>query len=461
MSRLIALSYSPSDRGWAEQLRRHLRAYRQHAGLTTWDESDIPAGTLAREATRAAFERASAAVLLVSPQFIAEEFEPERELHALVFAVAARGAPVLWIPLSYSGYRNTELRAFTALHDPERPLDGLAPAAVNRAFVSICEAIVASLAAPTNVATPTTAEACFRAAVGLLAHANEAALRGLLIHDHPRGAALHAFSPAAGTPVVELAAWVARCFVVADRLPALWQALRREQPSRAGEIDALAAAYATIERPPATEARPPALDELLADLATQWPGAAGPRALAAALGLSEVLAVADDASPSALLHLILLALCERGDAAALSALARVGGPSARMHELADALAGGRWPGSVDKCWLSVARNDSGGWQVSWYVAGAPTGGPHGRRELRAALAIAVDDRNAAIEVTPTEAGLSLRITGARDSDLVGAAARLWTRVRGLRRRLFPSASDHLGDDGVACLAQFEVGDGDA
>jgi hypothetical protein len=48
---------------------------------------------------------------------------------------------ILWIPVSESSYFETEIGAYQAVHDPERPLDSLTPSERNAAFVRICTMI--------------------------------------------------------------------------------------------------------------------------------------------------------------------------------------------------------------------------------------------------------------------------------------------------------------------------------
>lgn len=85
------------------------------------------------------------------------------------------------------------------------------------------------------------------------------------------------------------------------------------------------------------------------------------------------------------------------------------------------------------------------------------GASGGAQELRNAVTIEIADTDATIELRPGEAGLSLKIVGPRSCGLVGAAAKLWTGLRGIRRRLFPDTSDRLGPEDVTCLAEFMVG----
>lgn len=436
----VVLACCPCDGEWVACLRQHLRAHRDRAP-STWAREDVRAGERTREATQAAFVATPAALLLVSPRFIADEMSPGGELYPHVLATAARGAPVLWIPLSYSAYRSTEIRGYQALHDPERPLDGLAPAALHRALVEICERLLTTLA---DQGTTRSSAESDSLAQWMAERLSEAEIRQVLAANHPRGAALLAFLPPRGSPRDEVATTAVRFFAAAGCLPALRQTLQGLSPTL--PVGAPSGARG-VGKPSANW-----IEELIEGLLASWPGD-GAAALAAALGLTDAIAVAVDASPAARMHLVLLALCERGDASGLRALADLGETCRRAHDLADALEQGRWPSGLERCWLSVQARGSGAWRVAWHVAGASGGA----QQLRTAVTIEVADADATIELRPGEAGLSLKIVGPRSSGLVGAAARLWTGLRGIRRRLFPEASDRLGPEEVSCLAEFTVG----
>lgn len=140
----VIVCCSAEDRPFVERLRQHVKPLRQ-GGVRLWERGDVPAGARVQEAVQEAWREARAVVLLVSPGFLAEEFAPGSEIHAAVAGARARGLPILWIAVSYSAYRQTELAALAPLNDPERPLDGLADAEANRVLVAISEQLVAAV----------------------------------------------------------------------------------------------------------------------------------------------------------------------------------------------------------------------------------------------------------------------------------------------------------------------------
>ena len=139
----IFISYSHRDARWLDELKTHLVPYVRVGGLEVWSDEAINAGARWREEIEAALERASVAVLLVSPNFLASDFIAKHELPALFAAARNEESTILWIPVSSSAYEVTEINAYQAVLTPSRPLDRMkGPAERNRAFVKICQTIM-------------------------------------------------------------------------------------------------------------------------------------------------------------------------------------------------------------------------------------------------------------------------------------------------------------------------------
>ncbi|MEI6644391.1 MAG: GAF domain-containing protein [Novosphingobium sp.] len=144
-SRNVFVSYSHADRGSLDELHTHLRPFLKREEFDLWDDTRIAAGDLWRSQIETALARAGAAVLLVSPKFLSSEFIDRHELPPLFEAAHKRGLRIFWIPVSASAYSETEIAGFHALHDPRTPLDQLAPAERNAAWVRICRQVANAL----------------------------------------------------------------------------------------------------------------------------------------------------------------------------------------------------------------------------------------------------------------------------------------------------------------------------
>jgi hypothetical protein len=53
----------------------------------------------------------------------------------------AKGARILWIPISHSSYHDEEFSNYQAMPDPKYPLDSLSASEQNRELVKICQEI--------------------------------------------------------------------------------------------------------------------------------------------------------------------------------------------------------------------------------------------------------------------------------------------------------------------------------
>ncbi|MBG1242272.1 leucine-rich repeat domain-containing protein [Nostoc sp. NZL] len=137
----VFISYSHQDQEWLTKLQKHLKPMIRNQNLVVWDDTKIQAGAKWREAIENALVAAKVAVLLVSPDFLASDFIADNELPPLLDAAEAEGLTIIWIPLSFSSYDETEIEKYQSAHPPNQPLDSLNPAQENKAWVDICKKI--------------------------------------------------------------------------------------------------------------------------------------------------------------------------------------------------------------------------------------------------------------------------------------------------------------------------------
>ena len=136
----VCYSRTDQDDAWRKRLRTHLRASERSEGFTVWDE--IPPGAKWRDAVAGALARARVAVLLVTPDLLADDFIAEAQLPALLEAAEREGARILWIPARPSDVAATALAQYHPMHDPAKPLSKLEEPEVDEALVAICHKIV-------------------------------------------------------------------------------------------------------------------------------------------------------------------------------------------------------------------------------------------------------------------------------------------------------------------------------
>ena len=137
----IFISYSHQDSAWMIQLQKQLKPLIRKEMISVWDDTKIRAGAEWRQEIKTALTEADIAVLMVSPNFIESDFINNEELPSLLKAAEQEGLTIIWIPISYSLYKETEIKKYQPAHSPSQPLDSLTPSDLNKAWVNICSQI--------------------------------------------------------------------------------------------------------------------------------------------------------------------------------------------------------------------------------------------------------------------------------------------------------------------------------
>ena len=123
---LVVISYSHKDKTYRDQLRVALAPLVRNNTIRVWDDKAIEAGERWRDEIAKFFDSASAAILLLSPDFLASDFIMKQELPRLRQMAEKRGMALLWIATRPSGYKlEPTLEKLQALNDPSRPLSKL------------------------------------------------------------------------------------------------------------------------------------------------------------------------------------------------------------------------------------------------------------------------------------------------------------------------------------------------
>ncbi|MEH2298753.1 MAG: COR domain-containing protein [Nostoc sp.] len=141
----VFISYSHQDQEWLTKLQKHLKPMIYNQNMDVWDDTKIQPGAEWRKEIENALAAAKVAVLLVSPDFLASDFIADNELPPLLDVAEAKGLTIIWIPLSFCSYDETEIEKYQSAHPPNEPLESLNPAQENKAWVDICKKIKAAV----------------------------------------------------------------------------------------------------------------------------------------------------------------------------------------------------------------------------------------------------------------------------------------------------------------------------
>jgi hypothetical protein len=148
MPTTIYFSYSHVDAKWLNKLQTAL-APMVRGGLRVCN--DVQPGEAWRDKVEwalektASLEKIEAAILLVSPNYLASDFITEKELPLLLSAADEKGFKILWVPVERCLYEVTDITRCQAVFSPDRPLASLEPDELNEALVAICRAIAAAI----------------------------------------------------------------------------------------------------------------------------------------------------------------------------------------------------------------------------------------------------------------------------------------------------------------------------
>lgn len=142
--RHIFISYSHKDKKWLNKLQTILKPLERKGLIETWSDTQIKPGTNWQEEINKALSLAKAAILLVTPDFLASDFIANNELPPLLEAAKEEGLIIYWIAVSHSLYQVTDIATYQAVNDPSEPLDSLAPPKLNRELVLIAKKITES-----------------------------------------------------------------------------------------------------------------------------------------------------------------------------------------------------------------------------------------------------------------------------------------------------------------------------
>jgi hypothetical protein len=116
----VFISASPTEHSHLEVLQNHLRTLRIECEL--WDEQKIPVGTPRLKSIQDALNRADAAILLVSLDFLASKFIQEKEVQPLLEKSDALGIKIIPVILRHCNFEIHPLARFHPAHDPAHPI---------------------------------------------------------------------------------------------------------------------------------------------------------------------------------------------------------------------------------------------------------------------------------------------------------------------------------------------------
>lgn len=138
----VFVSYSHTDRRWLDRLKVHLTPLARQYDLDLWEDTRLRPGAKWREEIRLAVDRADAAILIISADFLASEFIQNNELPPLLKAAEEEGTLIIPIIASPSLFlRRQDLSQFQAVNEPSKPLLSMQEAERENVFLNVAETL--------------------------------------------------------------------------------------------------------------------------------------------------------------------------------------------------------------------------------------------------------------------------------------------------------------------------------
>jgi hypothetical protein len=124
------------------KLKRHLKILQRQAPLNVWDDKKIRSSAKWKEEIENALNEATAAILLVSTDFLASDFIQDEELPKLLKSAEEKGTriyPVIVHPCQF--LKTKSLSQFQAANSPSEPLSELNFSKQERVWIKLCDDI--------------------------------------------------------------------------------------------------------------------------------------------------------------------------------------------------------------------------------------------------------------------------------------------------------------------------------
>ncbi len=144
-ARKVLISYSSRDQQWLGILKTQLALLERQHIIELWDDTRIEAGQHREGVMNEALDAASAALLLVSANFLASDMIMDWELPRILSRHEQGQMVVLSLILSPCLYRESPLRTYPTFNSVDQPLSTLAPAQVDEMLVSLARELQRSI----------------------------------------------------------------------------------------------------------------------------------------------------------------------------------------------------------------------------------------------------------------------------------------------------------------------------
>jgi serine/threonine protein kinase len=155
------ICYSHTDTSYKQRFDKFLHGERFRDRWELFSDSQIRPGENWQQRILDSLQKASAALLLVSQDFMVSPFIQQVELRDLLAGHIRRGLRLFLVPVRATNYRGTYLERFQWARSPDKPLSLLREEEQEQAMVEVCQLISNTLARPADDASQERQVECF------------------------------------------------------------------------------------------------------------------------------------------------------------------------------------------------------------------------------------------------------------------------------------------------------------
>ncbi|HEX2573456.1 MAG TPA: toll/interleukin-1 receptor domain-containing protein [Polyangia bacterium] len=144
----IFVSYVQQDAPWLKRLQVHLKPLEDRGLCELWDDTRIQPGMVRRDEIEKALQRARAAVLLVSADFLASDAVRKNELLPLLNRVAGDGVRILPLIVRPCLFEHSGLEKYEPANPHGRPLSSMDQNEAETVLVELARFLMGYVAKP-------------------------------------------------------------------------------------------------------------------------------------------------------------------------------------------------------------------------------------------------------------------------------------------------------------------------
>ena len=146
MKNKIFISYSHDDEKWLKILKVHLKSLQNIVGgFEYWDDKKLRSGDRWKDEIEKSLNSAVAAIIIITPSFLASDFIINNELPPILEKAQKEGTHIFPVLARKSIFTNTKLSVFQSVNPPEKPLNACSEADVDEYLNKLMEDLIDKL----------------------------------------------------------------------------------------------------------------------------------------------------------------------------------------------------------------------------------------------------------------------------------------------------------------------------